>query len=463
MGAKKTMDKFVDSPWFLRVTALVLALILFFSVRAEDDATDRPSVGNASDIIPNVPVEVYYDTDNLYVTGVPETVDISIEGPANIVQSTKLKHDFTVSVDLTRLPLGEHEVALQHENLSEKLKVKIKPSKVKVQIEEKITRDFTVETEFNEQMLAPHYVVKSLTASPKTVQITGPRSVIESVHKVAAAVRPVKEVNASYEEVVAVRVLDRELNKLELQSHPSEVRVSVEIEQLSKEVPFRLNETGEVKEGITIDSVVPLTKTVRIYGAQEVLNSIESIVADFDRSLVTGSGVYEVAIPKPKNITSMNVEKAKVQIRAAGDPLEEEPKQEEEENSQQDGKTEEKPIEVEENENDTDISSKPSEPEKPKPEETIETRNFPSIPITVLNVPSHFKATSLQPHLITVTATGERGMLDRLRSTDFTATVNVGAIQSPGRYPFALHVEGPANVKWKASNTEVLIQLDETQ
>ena len=27
------MDKFMDSPWFLRFTALFLAIILFFSVR----------------------------------------------------------------------------------------------------------------------------------------------------------------------------------------------------------------------------------------------------------------------------------------------------------------------------------------------------------------------------------------------------------------------------------------------
>ena len=31
------MDKFMDSPWFLRFTALFLAIILFFSVKAEEE------------------------------------------------------------------------------------------------------------------------------------------------------------------------------------------------------------------------------------------------------------------------------------------------------------------------------------------------------------------------------------------------------------------------------------------
>ena len=52
------MDKFMDSPWFLRITALFLAVILFFSVKTEERSSSK-NVGDTMDIIRDVPVEVY--------------------------------------------------------------------------------------------------------------------------------------------------------------------------------------------------------------------------------------------------------------------------------------------------------------------------------------------------------------------------------------------------------------------
>ena len=81
------MDKFIDSPWFLRLTALFLAIMLFLTVKSEDQS-NRNTVGDVFDLIQDVPVEVYYDTENLVVTGVPDMVNMTIEGPANIVCTT---------------------------------------------------------------------------------------------------------------------------------------------------------------------------------------------------------------------------------------------------------------------------------------------------------------------------------------------------------------------------------------
>ena len=65
---------------------------------------------NEVDIITQVPLEVYYDTENLIVTGLPKTVDVTIEGPRQIVLKAKLTKDFKVFVDLNALLIGEHRV-----------------------------------------------------------------------------------------------------------------------------------------------------------------------------------------------------------------------------------------------------------------------------------------------------------------------------------------------------------------
>ncbi len=159
------MDRIMENPWFLRFTALFLAVILFYSVQVEEGDSNN-KVGNHLDIINDVPVEVYYDNENLVVTGVPETVNITIEGPINLVKTTKLLKDFSLIVDLRTLTMGKHSVSIQPENISEKLQVRIEPAMVDVFIEEKITETFKVEPEFNKRLLAEDFHVANIAVEP---------------------------------------------------------------------------------------------------------------------------------------------------------------------------------------------------------------------------------------------------------------------------------------------------------
>ncbi|MBO1912938.1 hypothetical protein J4G37_50050, partial [Microvirga sp. 3-52] len=140
-------------------TALFLAVILFYSVQTDEGEQNGNKVGDHLDTIRDVPVQVYYDNENLVVTGVPETVNVTIEGPVNLVQTTKMLKDFTLIVDLRELTMGRHQVRIQPENISEKLQVRIDPAMVNVLIEEKITETFKVEPEFNTRLLAEDFHV----------------------------------------------------------------------------------------------------------------------------------------------------------------------------------------------------------------------------------------------------------------------------------------------------------------
>ena len=136
------MDKVFDSSWMLRLTALFLAVALFLYIQTEEKRETESSSSNETDVITNVPLEVYYDSDNLFVTGLPETVDVKISGPKQIVMKTKLEKDFKLFVDLNSLLIGEHSVTIHQENFSEKLDVSIEPRIINVTIEEKVTEQF---------------------------------------------------------------------------------------------------------------------------------------------------------------------------------------------------------------------------------------------------------------------------------------------------------------------------------
>ena len=154
------MDKLFDSSWMLRLTALILSCLLFFYVQSEMDDGRESNESPQADILTNVPLEVYYDDNNLLVTGLPETVDVKISGPMQIVLRTKLLKDFKVFVDLNSLLIGEHRVTIQHENFSDKLDVSIEPSVINVVIEEKVTEEFRVDPEMNSRLVGEEYNIR---------------------------------------------------------------------------------------------------------------------------------------------------------------------------------------------------------------------------------------------------------------------------------------------------------------
>lgn len=428
-GGNGKMDKLMDRPWFLRFTALALAIILFFSVQAEEDKTNRSTVGDTVDTIRDVPVEVYYDDENLVVTGVPETVNMSIQGPANLVQSAKLIKDFTLKVDLRSLPIGKHKVEIQSENLSEKLDVKLDPAMVDVVIEEKITEQLTVDPELNERLLAEGYYVVKMDVEPAKVEITGAKSVIESIGFVKVSAVGEKGINKSFEQKARVRVLDRDLNKLNVTIEPADVTVKVEVEEFNKEVPIVLRQRGVSGENVTIDSIFTDTKTVKLYGPKKTLESIKELVLDVDISNIKESGTKEVSLQKPKGVSKMSVDKVKVNVAVTVQNGEDTP---------------------------PDVSFAPSDED----EEDV-TKEFRDVPIAVKGLDEKYSSTFLKPSegVVDITVTAKQDVINSLNISDFHISVDASKTDSEGEHVYSLSIEAPDHIAWKVSEKEVTLEI----
>lgn len=317
------MDKVFDSSWMLRLTALFLAVALFLYIQTEEKRETESSSSNETDVITNVPLEVYYDSDNLFVTGLPETVDVKISGPKQIVMKTKLEKDFKLFVDLNSLLIGEHSVTIHQENFSEKLDVSIEPRIINVTIEEKVTEQFRVEPEMNSRLLAENFVLNEMTAEPSKVAVTGAKSVIDNISYVKATVSGEKDVNKSFEQEAAVKVLDRDLNKLDVSINPDKVNVKVEINEYSREVPIKINEIGEPVEGLKIDSLSPEKSNITVYGSKSVVDTLKEVVVNVDLSKIKKSGPYDLKIELPTGATKLSQDKLTVRASVSGEPVRE--------------------------------------------------------------------------------------------------------------------------------------------
>ena len=107
---------------------------------------------------------------------------------------------------------------------------------IDVMIEEKMSKKIDVEPDMNESMIDKNYVVKSYDVNPKVVTITGAKSIVESISYVKATIVTEEGITNSFEQQANIRVLDRELNKLDVSIEPATAQVQVKVEEYSKEV-----------------------------------------------------------------------------------------------------------------------------------------------------------------------------------------------------------------------------------
>lgn len=314
------MDKMMDNRWFLRITALLLAFLLFFSVQAEENTTGTTDTSRVSEVIEDVELEVYHD-NSLMVSGVPKTADLHLNGPVSIVQTARQLEDFTLFVDLRNLPVGEHQVPIQTENLSEQLNTRVDPAFVNVVIEERVSQEFRIDPEINERMLAEGFILENVAVNPETVTVTGPKSMIDAISFVKATVSGEQGVKESFKTAARVRVLAEDLTKLEnAEIEPQEVEVDVDVVEYSKMVPVRLESIGEARPGITINDWSTATEEVRIFGPKTVVDEINEYVIEVDAASVTAEdATVEVELEIPSGTSAVSPEQVSVEAETVID------------------------------------------------------------------------------------------------------------------------------------------------
>ncbi|MFB7159314.1 YbbR-like domain-containing protein [Lysinibacillus sp. NPDC056232] len=306
------MDKMMDSPWVLRIVALFLAFLLFFSVHTELSPKNKTITSEQTEVIRDVPVDVFYDDKNLIVTGIPKTVDVTIKGPMPLVIKTKTTKDFSVFVDLSKLLIGEHNVNLQYQNISDKLQVTLDPKTIKVNIEEKVTQEFRVDPEMSNRLIEEGYILNGMTANPATVYVTGAKSAIDSISYVKATVTGEQGLKEPFSQIAEVKVLDRDLNKLDVTIEPKTVKVQVDIGAYSRELPVVLKEVGKVANDITVNQLTVSTTMVRVYGRKSILDGLTAIPLEVDLSKITESTTYEFDVKLPEGVTKISESRIKV-------------------------------------------------------------------------------------------------------------------------------------------------------
>lgn len=405
----KFIEKLIDSPWFIRILALVLALLLFENVyEAKNETAVNVPQDQETVTIEDIPVKSYYDTDTLVVSGVPDTVSITLSGPKPSMQQARIQRGFEVYVDLTEADIGTQQVPIQIRDISDKLTVVINPETANVSVQEKVTEEFNVEAEFNNNLLSEGYISEKSVVQPNKVKITGAKDIIDKISYVKATLdvnNPVKETITRKADIL---VLDQELNKLNVVVEPAQVNVTIPVKAISKKVPIQIVQTGSSPNGVKIESVTLDQQEATIIGNEEALRNVESVRVELDLSKIEKDSSLTLPIIISKGIVEVNPETVKLTI---------------------------------------DVSE-------------TENKTLSNLPIKAEGLPEQYNVVFREPEngVTSLTIFGLSDQIEQVDPSDFTVSINVSNLQE-GDHDVALSVSGPEELVWQLERETVAISI----
>lgn len=323
-------------------------------------------------------------------------------------------------VDLADAEIGTERVPIKIKDISDKLDVTIDPAYVNVNIQEKVTKEYKVDVEFDQSLIEDGYISEAPEAEPNKVKITGAKDVMDKITYVKAAVNIKDPIKETVRREAQVLVLDKNMNKLDVLIEQKTVDVIIPVKSLSKVVPIKIVEKGSPPDTISIESISIDVTEAKIYGSQEILDKTENVRVEVDLSQVNGNTEITLPVIISDEIKEVNPKTVKATIKA---------------------------------------SEKNSETSKNEEEETDDHKMFSNLPIHLTGLASQFEASLQTPaNGASLTVTGKSGKIAELQASDFNVFLDLANL-SEGDHEVKINVKGPTDVDWKLATETAKISI----
>jgi YbbR domain-containing protein len=362
---------------------------------------------NQSVVIENVPVQIYYDEENLVVSGVPNTVNVKISGPKSIVIQAKSQRDFQVAIYLTDPEIGNQKASFVTKNLSDKLKATIIPGYITVNVQERITKSFAVETIVKDLKLEEGYSIEEKFGIPGNVMVIGGKDVVEKIAHVYAVVDSKEPISKDFKRDVVLIAVDNKSNKLNVIITPDKVEINIKLNIPSKDIPIDAKIIGEPTKGYLVESVTLSKTDVTVFSKDASFNGITSISLPIDVSGKTESFEVDVPLVLPDAIVNASHNSVKAVVNIV-------------------------------------LES---------------TKTLNDLTVKVLNVdPQKYDVKFPDGDKVDLIVRGSSVNVNAAQASQFTITID-GVNLEAGIKTVKIHVAGPDNIKWNLSSEEITLEL----
>ncbi|MBI5975903.1 CdaR family protein [Staphylococcus canis] len=306
----------LESKWGLRFFAFVLALLLFLSVNnvfGKTFSTDNIA-GEGSKTIKNVPVEIVNQSNDLYVSGAPESVDIELNGPKSKVLQAQKIEDYKVVLDVAGLQIGERAVDFQVNGLDKDINYRVYPKEANLSIEKKETRQIPIEANVSRYSVSPDKKIDTAKVSPSTVKVIGGKEQLDRIAYAKASFSDDHQISDQVTVNAKAAVFDKNMNKLDVQIEPSQVKLSVDVKPYSKKVKIDLSTKGKTQNGTQVSDISLNQEEVEIYGNREDLEDINSIKGVVNVDGISSDTTRDVQLDIPDKVEKIEPEQTQANI-----------------------------------------------------------------------------------------------------------------------------------------------------
>ena len=158
--------------------------------------------------------------------------------------------------------------------------IKVTPQNLSVNLDEKETQQFVVNVSRGDTKPSKDYEVGSLTANPEKVRITGPKTLINKIDKVNAAIDLdgntqdfSQDVNLTIIDKNQEPLSDSEMNSLRIENN-AKVVVTARLWKIRQGVGISAGYVGTPADGYQVGSVKTVPDTISVAGSTEGLESL---------------------------------------------------------------------------------------------------------------------------------------------------------------------------------------------
>lgn len=390
------MDKWLRHNNVVRVVALAIGILLWVVVHLDVQTNPNTATGAIQNTpISNVMVQAVYDETQFSIVSIePSEVTVTFKGDYSRIRELN-PGNFKILVDLSGLTAGTYELPLETDSdLPKGVTLEIVPSKVKVVMEEKTMKEIPVQIDLTGTP-AEGFRAGTPIVNPGRVYISGPASKIETAETARATI-DVQDANQNVVKKVKLIAYDQAGNEVKGAISPPVLEVEVPITLPLKSMPLQIKWIGQPARGFAVAGVQQSVEQITVYGTQDILDRMDFYEGvEIDLTGLTEDKTFSIDVPVSQEL---KVEPSKLEIKVTIVPA--------------------------------------------------VTKVLEGISVT-LSVPNEGVEASLalpEDELTSVTVEGAPEVIEKLRSQDVQALVNVSNL-APGTYELPISVSLPLFVK----------------
>lgn len=298
-------DKLLNN-WALKLASLVLAVVLWFLVVIINDPQDTTTFSNISVKLTNTELltqenKVYEVLDNT------DTVSVKVRAPKSVIDQLRAS-DIVAEADVSKLT-DINTIAIDYSvNIAGVESVDGNHDVVRLNVEDRVTR--WIKVVYNTVgEVAEDYIISSVTPDQNIIEISGPRSAVESVEYAGVEI-DVSEATFNRSANVDIALYDKNNSVVKqdnIVKNVDYIHMSVEV-LATKEVPIEVNYMGIPAEGyMATGTILCDPGTVKIAGTTYALSRISKLTIPEERLNITGESsamtdIINIADYLPDNV-----------------------------------------------------------------------------------------------------------------------------------------------------------------